>query len=163
MALLGLNGYASVYCLILILNLVCTARLFPHALKSIRSKNWVNLSIWIFLVSFIATIPWIFYIGSLLAGNINVAFFIITPIAALIQNFLVWRADSENRGKSTLIINITIVFINFFLDFYAKLHNISWPVKCSMDNVSKYPLMFPIFFQVNCFFIKNHIKWIPLT
>ncbi|MHA1911689.1 MAG: hypothetical protein ACTSYA_08345 [Candidatus Kariarchaeaceae archaeon] len=127
MALVGLNGYASIYGLIVILNLVWVARLSPFALRSVRSKNWSNISIWAFVVGVIATTPWLFYVGSLLSGTINITFFILTPIAALIQNILVWKVDISNRGKSTLVSNITIIIINLFqaIFWFAQWLNIN--------------------------------------
>jgi len=118
MALVGLNGYASFYGLIVILNLVWVARLSPFALRSVRSKNWSHISIWAFVVGVIATFPWLFYVGSLLSGTINITFFILTPIAALVQNVLVWRVDVGNRGKSTFVANITILLINLLQAFF---------------------------------------------
>jgi hypothetical protein len=119
MALFGLNGYAAVYGLIVILNLVWVARLSPFALRSVRSKKWSNISIWAFTAGVLSTIPWLFFMGSLISGTINIALIILTPIAALVQNVLVWRADIANRGKSTLVSNITIVIIN-------TLHALFW-------------------------------------
>jgi hypothetical protein len=118
MALIGLNGYAAVYGLIVILNMVWVARLFPTALKSARSKKWSNISIWAFVAGVIATVPWFFFMNSLLSGTINIGFFILAPITALVQNVFVWRVDSHNRGRSTIAANITIFTINVFQVFF---------------------------------------------